>query len=244
MPRENQAAFSLPAPDVLPIDTFQAAVRFAASRPDDDGDAWCDIPIPTDLARAVPKRRLEYQAGRYCARAALTLLGCPPAIPGRDPSGVPVWPHGVVGSITHVDGFARAAVAWSADAEGIGIDTECVLSAARARVVTDTIADEEEVTAGMRAGLDRCEAITLVFSAKETAFKCLHRLVGRRFGFADMRVVRVDGGDRSFDIETAAALSADFPAGISFRGRFAVDSTLLHTGLLLRAGAAAVRQAP
>jgi enterobactin synthetase component D len=175
--------------------------------------------------------------GRWCARAALASLGFARTIPARDESGRPVWPAGVVGSITHTAGCARAAVASRSVARAVGVDSERVLSPSRARLVADTIATESEIAAGVNAGLDRSEALTLAFSAKESLFKCLHQLVTWRFGFEDARLVRVDGSDRRFSLQIETTLSADFPAGTTLTGRFAVESAVLHTGLLLRADA-------
>jgi 4'-phosphopantetheinyl transferase EntD len=49
----------------------------------------------------------------------------------------PVWPDGVVGSITHTGDFAAAAVAWAADIAGLGIDSEQVIDPAAARDIAD-----------------------------------------------------------------------------------------------------------
>jgi hypothetical protein len=62
------------------------------------------------MASAVPRRRAEFAAGRACARAALRRLGINgwPLLVGSKRE--PLWPAGVVGSITHTDGLVAAAV--------------------------------------------------------------------------------------------------------------------------------------
>ena len=74
------------------------------------------------VARAIPKRRGEFAQGRSAARAAMGLLGHPPmAIPaGSDRA--PIWPKGLVGSITHTNGLCAAAL--SQNAAALGIDAE------------------------------------------------------------------------------------------------------------------------
>lgn len=76
------------------------------------------------LARALPKRRAEFAAGRTCARNALANMGIPPRPILRATDGAPVWPDGVVGSITHCSDYCAAAVAYSHRSRWIGIDAE------------------------------------------------------------------------------------------------------------------------
>src|SRR5699024_2591462 len=87
-----------------------AAVRTAERRT----DATEAILFPAEaeaIGNALPKRRAEFTAGRWCARQALTELGLPPTPVERGDHGSPCWPDGVVGSITHCDGYRPAAVA-------------------------------------------------------------------------------------------------------------------------------------
>jgi 4'-phosphopantetheinyl transferase EntD len=65
------------------------------------------------VARAVGKRRREFSTARACARDALVELGEPPQAIPTGPKGEPLWPPGVVGSITHCDGYRACAVAHS-----------------------------------------------------------------------------------------------------------------------------------
>src|SRR5260370_38715827 len=62
------------------------------------------------VEHAVDKRRREFTTGRVCARRALLNLGRPaaPLLPGAH--GEPQWPAGVVGSITHRQGYPAAGV--------------------------------------------------------------------------------------------------------------------------------------
>ena len=66
------------------------------------------------VARAVERRKDEFATIRRCARTALAELGVPagPILPGV--RGAPVWPAGIVGSMTHCVGYRAAAVARSA----------------------------------------------------------------------------------------------------------------------------------
>jgi 4'-phosphopantetheinyl transferase EntD len=76
------------------------------------------------VARAVEKRRRELTTGRHCARQALARLGIAPGPILSGPAGEPLWPAGIVGSITHCAGFRAAAVARSTEMATVGIDAE------------------------------------------------------------------------------------------------------------------------
>ncbi|MFE6838720.1 4'-phosphopantetheinyl transferase [Streptomyces sp. NPDC057705] len=76
------------------------------------------------IARAVPGRRREFATTRLCARRALAELGRPPAPLLRGARGAPAWPAGVVGSMTHCEGYRAAAVARRGDFAALGIDAE------------------------------------------------------------------------------------------------------------------------
>lgn len=123
------------------------------------------------IADASEGRRREFAAGRACARRALELLGVAlgPLPVGAD--GAPVWPDGVVGSITHKGDYRAAAVARSSDFAGLGIDAE--LDAPLPAGVLERIASPAEVCAVERLLSERPGAHwdRLLFSAKEATVK-------------------------------------------------------------------------
>ena len=194
-------------PPVLP----PAASQFSLRLHDDcvDAGAFAGIALPADLMNAVPKRQLHFRAGRLCAREALRRLdpGRPVGIVGRDGS-LPVWPTGTVGSITHTEGFVSAAAALTRDAASVGIDAERIMSEARTREVATHVAWPSELAIAKDAGLDRLEAMTLAFSAKEAFFKCVYPLLRRTIGFHAVRLMEVDSGSGGFILRIAEALSA------------------------------------
>ena len=67
------------------------------------------------IARAVDKRRREFITARDCARKAMAQLGVEPAPILRSPTGspqekaAPIWPRGIVGSITPTSPSSRPA---------------------------------------------------------------------------------------------------------------------------------------
>jgi enterobactin synthetase component D len=115
----------------------------------------------------------------------------------------------------------------------LGIDTERMISSERVREIARSVAWPSELDHARQAGCSRSEALTLVFSAKESIFKCLHGVVGRFFGFHDVRIVGVDGLSRRFRARIVKSLANGLPADTMLEGRFEIDDSRVHTGIAL-----------
>jgi 4'-phosphopantetheinyl transferase EntD len=76
------------------------------------------------LAPSVTKVRRASGAARIVARELLARLGHSECAVPKTPSGAPIWPAGVVGSLAHDDRVAVAAVAKSHNIYALGIDVE------------------------------------------------------------------------------------------------------------------------
>lgn len=132
------------------------------------------------LERMADVRRAEYSSGRRVAREALALLGienCGVTARGR----VPIWPPGVVGSITHSRELAMAMVGRDAGVAGIGVDVEQE-HRVDARVAARVLVPEE------RASLVEEDWRTMLFAAKEAVYKAVNPLVGEYLEFGDVEV--------------------------------------------------------
>ena len=104
----------------------------------------------------------------------------------------PIWPDGLVGSITHAGGFAAAAVARAADIAGLGIDSEQIIDPAAAYDIADICMVDEARLFKAVHGRSFCEFCTLVFSAKEAVFKCRFSLTRKFFEFSDVQITSFD----------------------------------------------------
>ncbi len=139
------------------------------------------------VRNAVPKRREEFAAGRACARAALERFGVRAAVLPRCADRTPLWVEGFVGSITHCPGAVAAAVARTAQVRSLGIDIE--LAEPLPPELRATIATGRERAQLARAS-SRCEgdAFKILFSAKESFFKCHFMLARRMLEFEDVEI--------------------------------------------------------
>ena len=132
------------------------------------------------IARAVDKRRAEFGSARLCARQALSQLGAAAValVPGADRA--PVWPVGVVGSITHTQGYCGVVVARAERHASLGLDAE--QDRPLAPELIEMICTPAERTHG-----DSRDAI-LYFAAKEAFYKCQYPLTRQYLDFQDVEL--------------------------------------------------------
>ncbi len=140
------------------------------------------------IARAVDKRRREFTTARVCARAALSRLGITPVpvIPG--PRGAPRWPDGVVGSMTHCEGYRAAAVAMRSDVLTIGLDAEPDAPLPVGVLQSIALPSEWDLVSRLSARSPMVNWDRLLFSAKETVYKAWFPLAGRWLDFTQARI--------------------------------------------------------
>lgn len=145
------------------------------------------LPHHAELANAGRKRKAEHLAGRIAAAHALP----DHTVPGIGPSGEPLWPEGISGSITHSGTQAMAVIVSHPDAR-VGIDCEAILPDREAREIQDGVIDVQEAMCLTRSGYPFALALTLTFSAKESLFKALFPQVKTFMDFDCARITRLD----------------------------------------------------
>ncbi|HWD72974.1 MAG TPA: 4'-phosphopantetheinyl transferase superfamily protein [Actinomycetota bacterium] len=183
------------------------------------------------MASAVPRRRAEFAAGRACARAALRRLGINgwPLLVGSKRE--PLWPAGVVGSITHTDGLVAAAVSRRPPLAGFGIDAEQRRPLPAG--VRETVCTPREI-AWCLAHEPSIPWDTMIFSAKESIFKAWFPATVTWLGYLEVDVVLEpgDGGRGTFGV---AELSSNVavPSASSFIGAFAAAHEFVLTSAVL-----------
>lgn len=192
-----------------------------------------DEPLPPEeqllVAHAVEKRRREFVAGRTCARQALQRLGLGPAVIPAGDRREPVWPDGVVGSISHTRGFCGAAVARLAAVRGLGFDVEHISD--MRLDLREHIASDAELDALQRIlGGPRERALALAFSARETFYKCQYPLSRQWVGLRDV-ALRVDGGE--FLVSPAFDVAGVCPGNGTVRGTYRVRGDYVLTAIEL-----------
>ncbi|WP_168219820.1 4'-phosphopantetheinyl transferase family protein [Pseudotabrizicola formosa] len=168
----------------MPDAGLLAALRAIA--PVGAGIAWTDpradhpLMQGEGLPAAVPLRQREFAAGRAAVRSAMRQIGLAPEVIAQGADRAPVWPAGLVGSITHTRRHCLAVVMPGALCRGIGIDLEDD-TPLEPELMDDILRPEERL--GITGGQAKA-----VFCAKESAFKAQYLVSRRVYGFEGMRI--------------------------------------------------------
>ena len=140
------------------------------------------------VGRAVEKRRREFTTARACAREALAQLGLrSQAIPSGS-RGEPLWPAGIVGSITHCDGYRACAVARTGELAALGVDAEPNRPLPDGLLGDIALPEERAWLRGLARQAPETHWDRLLFSIKESIYKAWFPLAERWLGFEDATV--------------------------------------------------------
>ena len=143
--------------------------------------------------QAVLKRVREFTAGRHIARRAMRQMNVAASSITVAKNRCPVWPDGIVGSISHTDDIVGVALARAQDYVSIGFDIE-VGRAVKPELWDMVLTDDEKDNIDLNA---EPELATLVFSCKESVYKAVYPLIGEFLEFRDIEISIVDDG---FDV--------------------------------------------
>ena len=186
------------------------------------------------VERAVASRRAEFTTARTCAREALAALGAPAEAVPVGEKRAPVWPDGVVGSITHTRGFRGAAVAWRSVVRSVGIDAEVHDALPRGVLEAVSSPGERSTLSALAAARPEVAWDRLLFSAKESVYKTWFPLTGRWLGFEDAELVPAPDGTFRARLLVEGP-TVDGVVVSAFEGRWAVDAGILVTAIALPA---------
>jgi len=127
----------------------------------------------TCVVAAASKRKAEFSTGRALAAHAMRLLQQPGQAILQGDSNEPLWPEGIVGSITHNSRKCLVALAFDHVCSGIGIDVE--ESGADVGEIAHLIMRADEWRGAHEPASAQDDArVRLTFSVKESIFKAVY----------------------------------------------------------------------
>lgn len=193
------------------------------------------------IAKAVEKRRREFIGARHCARVAMEKLGVPASPITKGGNGEPQWPKGVIGSLTHCEGYRAAVLGYTMQVRSVGIDAE-PHAPLPGGVLSSVSLEVERTWLAQTSGPVHWDRV--LFCAKEATYKAWFPLTGRWLGFEDAHITftqddggESDGGESGLHtgrFHSELLVSGETPTGpplTSFSGRWMVTNGLIVTAI-------------
>lgn len=228
--RKNPAGLSPFLAGLFPPGVVGAELRAA-------GDPSLLLPDEVQyLGRAVPKRIREFAAGRLCARRALEEFGFTDYPLRTDRDRRPHWPASLIGSITHTAGICGAVVAERRQFRAIGLDMEIVGCVTPEIWPTICTPEETRLLAELPEP-EQSRSAALIFSAKETFYKCQYGVTRQWLEFDDVAVdfPRSGGSAGCFALRPRRRIALLEHYTAPMTGRFEFHGSLVVTGMVLEA---------
>lgn len=149
------------------------------------------------ITKATLKRRNEFSTGRYGIRCLLKSYGINYFPIKCDQKGMPIFPSGIIGSISHSDKKCLMATSTNIDYKSIGIDIEeySKLDLSLCRYFLHK--SEIEFVDSQVAAYQKIMA-AIFFSVKEAFYKMQYSITKSYLGFLDVQVSNIEVGSLEF----------------------------------------------
>jgi len=179
------------------------------------------------------KRKAEFSLGRLCAHQALSKFELESFPILRNPkTREPVWPESIRGSITHSGNFAAVAVGLAKDISGVGIDLEDLSREVNFNI-SKYVCVKEELEWLERFDFERANRnLRIIFSAKETIFKCFFPLTKTHLKFKDA-CVRINENSSNFSFTLSRKCSDNYRIGFEHQGSYSIKDNFLLTSMYI-----------
>ncbi len=179
------------------------------------------------------KRRAEFTMGRIYAHGALSRFGLESEPILRNPeTREPCWPDSIWGSITHSAGFAAVAVGLKKEIKGVGIDLESFSRSIDFNIRRHVCVDSELEWLESLPTKQANRALRIIFSAKESIFKCLYPSTKTYLTFKDAEV-SVNETEKNFSFTLVKSLPGIIQQGFPHHGRYSEIDKMLLTSVYI-----------
>ena len=179
------------------------------------------------------RRKTEFSQGRSCAHHALAKFNLESEpITRNTETREPCWPEAVRGSITHSGEYAAAAVGLADDVKGIGIDLENLSRVVDFEINRHICVEQELEWLKTLSPASANQGLRIIFSAKESIFKCLFPISRTYLYFKDATVV-IDEDSDEFTFTLSRECSGITDSGFQHSGKFSIVDEMLLTAIYL-----------
>jgi phosphopantetheine--protein transferase-like protein len=142
------------------------------------------------------KRLSHFSTGRLCAKRAMENLNIADNEILIGPDKEPIWPKGIVGSISHTEGMAGAVAARSSKLLSIGMDIE-EIGRVKVNMWDMLFTPAEQKYLNQLPEKEKAFYTTLFFSMKESFYKLQYPLTKFKLWFTD---VEINKSDKNFSL--------------------------------------------
>ena len=179
------------------------------------------------------KRCAEFTMGRIYAHSALSRFGLESEPILRNPeTREPRWPDSVWGSITHSAGFAAVAVGLKKEIKGVGIDLESFSRSVDFKIRRHVCVDSELEWLESLPTKEAERSLRIIFSAKESIFKCLYPGTKTYLTFKDA-VVKINENTNNFSFTIFKSLPGIIQQGFTHHGQYSEMDKMLLTSVYI-----------
>ncbi len=182
-----------------------------------DLDSIIDLPGYSNFS---PKRKVEFIAGRIAALKAIQKTMDFKEIIPIGIGGMPSWPVGITGSISHSSNTVSVATIKSNLNFRIGLDLEYFFDEATAQNLQSRILLKSEKK------FSHPQIITLIYSVKESIFKSVSILLDTFLDFHDIEVTALN-----FPLGVFEARLINYKQTPKLKGNFTIFEGKVLTGL-------------
>lgn len=171
------------------------------------------------------KRKESFYLGRLAAHRALIQAGFSAYwVISSGLKGEPIWPKGLLGSISHTEELALAVVTANKNILALGIDLELQKRKIPLKL-KERICSKSEIA---WCELEQENLRTLIiFSAKESIYKALYPLCNKFFGFKAVELSPLGG--EQFQAKLLVDLSPNLLRNYEFKVKYLIDSTYIFS---------------
>ena len=179
------------------------------------------------------KRRAEFTMGRIYAHVALSRFGLESEPILRNPeTREPCWPDSIWGSITHSAGFAAVAVGLKKEIKGVGIDLESFSRSIDFNIRRHVCVYSEIEWLESLPTKQANRSLRIIFSAKESIFKCLYPSTKTYLTFKDA-AVSVNKTEKNFSFIIFKSFPGIIQQGFPHHGRYSEMDKMLLTSVYI-----------
>jgi len=196
---------------------------------------FCLLPEEQAIAESFGSqiRRAEFTLGRIFAHEALSRFGLESEPILRNPeTREACWPDSIWGSITHSTGFAAVAVGLKKKIRGVGIDLENFSRSVDFKIRRHVCVDSELEWLESLPTKQANRALRIIFSAKESIFKCIYPSTKTYFSFKDAAVT-INETEKSFSFIIFKSFPGIIQHDFTHHGRYSEMEKMLLTSVYI-----------